>query len=75
MDSVAWPAHRSGARARSSSIRTGFLDWIRLAFGATARPGSSDPGDNEVVLLRAALKLIGHVAAANKGLFTGLPTR
>ena len=55
MASVAWPARRSGARGRSSSIRTRFLDWIRLAFGATARPCSSDPGDNEVVLLQAAL--------------------
>ena len=55
MASVAWPARRNGARGRTSSIRTRFLDWIRLAFGATARPCSSDPGDNEVVLLHVAL--------------------
>lgn len=75
MASVARPAHRSGARGRSSSVRARFLDRIRLAIGATARPCSSDPGDDQVVSLHAALYLIGHDAAANIRLFTEVPVR
>jgi hypothetical protein len=40
---------------RGLRVRIRFLDWVRLAFGATARPCLSDPGDNEVVLLHATL--------------------
>jgi hypothetical protein len=75
MASVARPAHRSGARGRSSSVRARFLDRIRLAIGATARPCSSDPGDDQVVSLHVALYLIGHDAAANIRLFTEVPVR
>jgi hypothetical protein len=59
MASVAWSARRSGARGRPPSARIRFLDWLRLAVWATARPRSSDPGNKEALLLHATLKLTG----------------
>src|SRR5829696_8356315 len=52
-----WRGLRAGAVLAVAllPVRIRFLDWVRLAFGATARPCLSDPGDNEVVLLHATL--------------------
>ena len=50
-----WRGLRAGAVLAVALLPFELALWIRLAFGAAARPYSSNPGDNEVVLLHAAL--------------------
>jgi hypothetical protein len=52
-----WRGLRAGAVLAGALLpfELACLDWVRLACGATAGACSSDPGDNEVVILHVTL--------------------